>query len=278
MKKKYPCIVSIAGSDCSGGAGIQADIKTISALGGYAATVITALTAQNTMGVSGIYPVPSAFVTQQIQAVMEDICPSSMKIGMINHVEIVESIAQAINHYQPQHVVLDPVMVSTSGCKLISDEAITAITRQLIPITEIITPNLSETEILTGIHAHDQETMCQAAKILLSQGCKAALIKGGHLEGNRMCDLLLTQESETPYLFEAPKVESKNTHGTGCSLSSAIATFLALETPLPVAVEKAKEYVYQGIMAGKDVQIGNGHGPLNHFFAPQPMHIFTKNE
>lgn len=278
MKKKYPCIVSIAGSDCSGGAGIQADIKTISALGGYAATVITALTAQNTMGVSGIYPVPSAFVTQQIQAVMEDICPSSMKIGMINHVEIVKSIAQAINHYQPQHVVLDPVMVSTSGCKLISDEAITAITRQLIPITEIITPNLSETEILTGIHAHDQETMCQAAKILLSQGCKAALIKGGHLEGNRMCDLLLTQESETPYLFEAPKVESKNTHGTGCSLSSAIATFLALETPLPVAVEKAKEYVYQGIMAGKDVQIGNGHGPLNHFFAPQPMHIFTKNE
>lgn len=278
MKKKYPCIVSIAGSDCSGGAGIQADIKTISALGGYAATVITALTAQNTMGVSGIYPVPSAFVTQQIQAVMEDICPSSMKIGMINHVEIVESIAQAINQYQPQHVVLDPVMVSTSGCKLISDEAITAITRQLIPITEIITPNLSETEILTGIHAHDQETMHQAAKILLRQGCKAALIKGGHLEGNRMCDLLLTQESETPYLFEAPKVESKNTHGTGCSLSSAIATFLALETPLPVAVEKAKEYVYQGIMAGKDVQIGNGHGPLNHFFAPQPMHIFTKNE
>lgn len=278
MKKKYPCIVSIAGSDCSGGAGIQADIKTISALGGYAATVITALTAQNTMGVSGIYPVPSAFVTQQIQAVMEDICPSSMKIGMINHVEIVESIAQAINQYQPQHVVLDPVMVSTSGCKLISDEAITAITRQLIPITEIITPNLSETEILTGIHAHNQETMCQAAKILLSQGCKAALIKGGHLEGNRMCDLLLTQESETPYLFEAPKVESKNTHGTGCSLSSAIATFLALEYPLPIAVEKAKEYVYQGIMAGKDVQIGNGHGPLNHFFAPQPMHIFTKNE
>lgn len=278
MKKKYPCIVSIAGSDCSGGAGIQADIKTISALGGYAATVITALTAQNTMGVSGIYPVPSAFVTQQIQAVMEDIYPSSMKIGMINHVEIVESIAQAINQYQPQHVVLDPVMVSTSGCKLISDEAITAITRQLIPITEIITPNLSETEILTGIHAHNQETMCQAAKILLSQGCKAALIKGGHLEGNRMCDLLLTQESETPYLFEAPKVESKNTHGTGCSLSSAIATFLALEYPLPIAVEKAKEYVYQGIMAGKDVQIGNGHGPLNHFFAPQPMHIFTKNE
>lgn len=278
MKKKYPCIVSIAGSDCSGGAGIQADIKTISALGGYAATVITALTAQNTMGVSGIYPVPSAFVTQQIQAVMEDICPSSMKIGMINHVEIVESIAQAINQYQPQHVVLDPVMVSTSGCKLISDEAITAITRQLIPITEIITPNLSETEILTGIHAHDQETMYQAAKILLRQGCKAALIKGGHLEGNRMCDLLLTQESETPYLFEAPKVESKNTHGTGCSLSSAIATFLALENPLPVAVEKAKEYVYQGIIAGKDVQIGNGPGPLNHFFAPQPMHIFTKNE
>lgn len=278
MKKKYPCIVSVAGSDCSGGAGIQADIKTISALGGYAATVITALTAQNTMGVSGIYPVPPAFVTQQIQAVMEDICPSSMKIGMINHVEIVEAIAQAIKQYHPQHVVLDPVMVSTSGCKLISDEAITAITQQLIPITEIITPNLSETEILTGIHAHDQKSMHQAAKILLNQGCKAALIKGGHLEGNRMCDLLLTRESETPYLFEAPKVESKNTHGTGCSLSSAIATFLALEYSLPVAVEKAKEYVYQGIMAGKDVQIGKGHGPLNHFFAPQPMHIFTKNE
>lgn len=278
MKKKYPCIVSVAGSDCSGGAGIQADIKTISALGGYAATVITALTVQNTMGVSGIYPVPPVFVTQQIQAVIEDICPSSMKIGMINHVEIVEAIAQAIKQYHPQHVVLDPVMVSTSGCKLISDEAITAITQQLIPITEIITPNLSETEILTGIHAHDQESMHQAAKILLNQGCKAALIKGGHLEGNRMCDLLLTRESETPYLFEAPKVESKNTHGTGCSLSSAIATFLALEYSLPVAVEKAKEYVYQGIMAGKDVQIGKGHGPLNHFFAPQPMHIFTKNE
>lgn len=271
MKQKYPCILSIAGSDCSGGAGIQADIKAISALGGYAATVITALTAQNTTGVRGIYPVPAAFVTQQIDAVMEDIRPQSIKIGMINELEIVDVIADAIRRYRPQHVVLDPVMVSTSGSKLISDNAIEAITERLIPLAEIITPNLSETEVLTGIHAWDVESMHRAAVRLLELGCRAVLIKGGHLEGERMCDLLLTADCNTPYLFEAPKVESKNTHGTGCTLSSAIATLLTQGHPLPEAVEKAKAYVYQGILHGKDVHIGEGHGPLNHFFAPVPM-------
>ena len=276
--KKYPCVLTIAGSDCSGGAGIQADIKSISALGAYAASAITAITVQNTCGVEGIHPIPTEFVSGQIKAVMTDIRPSAVKIGMVNDVEIIHTIAASLREYCPRHVVFDPVMVSTSGCRLIEDTAIEALTAELIPLATVITPNLSETEVLTGHAVHTVEEMKAAAKELLHFGCKAVLVKGGHLEGGKMVDVLQVAGHEEPYLFSAPHVESKNTHGTGCSLSSSIATFLALGEPIEKAVEKAKEFVYNGIEQGKDVHIGEGHGPLNHFHAPIPMHILTENE
>lgn len=274
----YTCILTIAGSDCSGGAGIQADIKTISALGAYAASAITAVTVQNTCGVSDIHAIPSGYVKGQIEAVMADIRPRSVKIGMINDAEIVKVIAESIRKYRPPYVVLDPVMVSTSGCKLIEDAAIEALKEELIPLATLITPNLREAEVLTGQPIHTVEEMKPAASHLLEYGCQAVLIKGGHLEEGEMCDVLKTRSQQDPYLFAAPKVESRNTHGTGCTLSSAIATYLALGNPIEEAVRKGKEYVYQGILSGKDIRIGKGHGPLNHFHSPNPMHILEGNE
>lgn len=269
----YPSVLSIAGSDCSGGAGIQADMKTISALGAYAATAITAITVQNTMGVRAIHPVPPAFVGGQIEAVMDDIRPDAIKIGMINDIEIVKVIAACLRKYAPRHVVFDPVMVSTSGHRLIENDAISILSQELMPLSTLITPNLSEAEVLTGHSLHTVEEMKVAAIELLKFGCKAVLLKGGHLEGGKMCDVLQIAGETTPHLFTSDKIESKNTHGTGCTLSSAIATYLALGHPLPQAVERAKEYVTAGIEAGKEVHIGAGHGPLNHFYAPVPMNI-----
>lgn len=271
--KKYPCILSIAGSDCSGGAGIQADLKTISALGGYAATAITAITVQNTTGVRAIHAVPPVYVRGQIEVVMEDIRPDAVKIGMINEVEIVKVIASCLHRYQPRYVVFDPVMVSTSGHKLIEDDAVSALTRELMPLSSLITPNLSEAEVLTGHTINNVEEMKAAAPDLLKFSCGAVLLKGGHLEGGKMCDVLQIAGEDEPHLFVSDKIESKNTHGTGCTLSSAIATFLALGYDMPQAVERAKAYVTGGINAGKDVHIGEGHGPLNHFYAPVPMKI-----
>ncbi len=249
--KKYPCVLSIAGSDCSGGAGIQADLKTISALGGYAATAITAITVQNTLGVRAIHPVPPVYVRGQIEAVMEDIRPDAVKIGMINDVEIVKTIASCLRTYRPRFI--------------------SALTRELMPLASLITPNLSEAEVLTEHCISNVDTMKAAASELLKFGCGSVLLKGGHLEGDKMCDVLQTAGEDKPHLFISDKIESKNTHGTGCTLSSAIATFLALGYDMPQAVEHAKAYVTKGIHAGKDVHIGEGHGPLNHFYAPVPM-------
>ena len=276
--KKYHSVLTIAGSDCSGGAGIQADIKAISALGGYAASAITAITVQNTCGVTGIHPVPASYVKAQIEAVMTDIKPSAIKIGMINDVEIVKAIAESIKKYKPKFVVFDPVMVSTSGCKLIEDKAIEAIKEELLPLSTIITPNLSEAMVLTGDSISDAVSMTAAGNKILKSGCGAVLIKGGHLEGNDMCDVLCIKEGNTPYIYTASKISSKNTHGTGCTLSSSIATYLALGETLQEAVRKAKDYVHKGILNGKDVCIGSGHGPLNHFYSPVPMLIFNEKE
>lgn len=269
--KHYIPILSIAGSDCSGGAGIQADLKTISALGGYAATAITAITVQNTCGVSDVYPIPAEIVKAQIAAVMEDIHPEAIKIGMVNDTAVIHAIADSIRIYCPQFVVLDPVMVSTSGHKLIQDDAIELIISELMPLATLITPNLKEAEVLCGFNVRTVEDMKQAAAKLLHMGSRAVLLKGGHLEGEQMTDLLLTADAPTPHTFVNSKVESKNTHGTGCTLSSAIATLLAQGEPMLEAVSKAKNYVRQGIFHGKDVEIGAGHGPLNHFFNPVCM-------
>ena len=271
--KHYPCILTIAGSDCSGGAGIQADIKTISALGAYAASAVTAITVQNTLGVSGIHPVPLSFVKGQIEAVMTDIRPEAVKIGMINDAGIIETIAGCLREYSPAYVVLDPVMVSTSGHRLLEEEAVNALTSSLMPLATLVTPNLREAEVLIGKRLSSPEEMEEAACELLRFGSGAVLVKGGHLEEGMMCDVLRIDGEEKARRFSAPKIASRNTHGTGCTLSSAIATFLALGCTLPEAVGKAKEYVYKGIEAGKDVCIGGGHGPLNHFYAPEKMRV-----
>ena len=276
--KKYHTVLTIAGSDCSGGAGIQADIKTISALGCYAASAITAVTVQNTCGVSAIHPIPAEYVKSQIEAVMTDIKPEAVKIGMINDVEIVRAIASSIKTYRPKFVVFDPVMVSTSGCKLIEDKAIEAIKNELIPLSTIITPNLKEAIVLTGDNLSHADSMIEAGRKILNYGCHSVLVKGGHLDGDDMCDVLCINGDSNPYTFTARKIDSHNTHGTGCTLSSAIATNLALGYTLQEAVNRAKEYVYKGILTGKDIHIGNGHGPLNHFHTPVPMHIFAENE
>lgn len=276
--KKYHTVLTIAGSDCSGGAGIQADIKTISALGCYATSAITAVTVQNTCGVSAIHPIPAEYVKSQIEAVMTDIKPEAVKIGMINDVEIVRAIASSIKTYRPKFVVFDPVMVSTSGCKLIEDKAIEAIKNELIPLSTIITPNLKEAIVLTGDNISHAGSMIEAGRKILNYGCHSVLVKGGHLDGDDMCDVLCINGDSNPYTFTARKIDSHNTHGTGCTLSSAIATNLALGYTLQEAVNRAKEYVYKGILTGKDIHIGNGHGPLNHFHTPVPMHIFAENE
>lgn len=268
--KRYPVILSIAGSDCSGGAGIQADLKAISALGAYAATAITAITVQNTMGVRAIHPVPPEFVRGQIEAVMEDLSPGAIKIGMINDLFIVRVIAECIRKYRPAHVVFDPVMVSTSGSKLIQDDAIAVIKKELFPLAGLITPNLDEAEVLTGRRIRNPDDMKIAAAELLTLGSGAVLVKGGHLEGEIMYDVLL-ERSKEPVVFTGRHIDSKNVHGTGCTLSSSIATYLALGNSLPDAVEKAKIYISGAIEAGKDIFTGHGNGPLNHTYAPVSM-------
>ena len=276
MTKTYPCVLTIAGSDCSGGAGIQADIKTVSALGAYAASAITAITVQNTCGVSAIHPIPSEYITGQIEAVMSDISPEAVKIGMVYSTETAHLIVESLNRFRPRYIVFDPVMISTSGYKLIEDSAIESITREIMPVLTLITPNLYEAEVLSGKEINSLESMQRAAHELLKYGSEAVLIKGGHLKSNIMYDLLQIKGEQQPHIFKAPHIESNNTHGTGCTLSSAITTFLSLGDPLTKAVEKAKEYVYQCIKSGKDVCIGKGHGPLNHFHSPTAMHIFTE--
>lgn len=270
--KQYPRVLTIAGSDCSGGAGIQADIKTISSLGGYACSAITAVTAQNTLGVYGIYPIPAAGVKKQIEAVMTDIHPQAIKIGMVNDPDIIEAIATTLLHYKPTFVVVDPVMVSTSGCKLMQDEAIDALKAKLFPLATMITPNLSEASVLTGKELNSEAEMQQAALELLNYGCRSVLIKGGQ-QDEIIFEVLRIKDEGLSYTLRGPMVKTKNTHGTGCTLSSAIATYLALGESLYEAVRKAKQYVYNGICAGRDVHTGEGHGPLNHFHDPQPLKI-----
>lgn len=275
--KQYPCILSIAGSDCSGGAGIQADLKTISALGAYAATAITAVTVQNTCGVTNVHPIPPMVVEEQIEAVMTDLSPHAVKIGMVTDSQTVRAIVRCLLRHQPPFVIFDPVMVSTSGRQLMDTEALEAVTNELMPHCTLITPNLPEAELLLEQPIATTEEMCGAARKLLRYGCQAVLLKGGHLEGTLMTDVLQLAQEPEPYLFTASRVNSSNTHGTGCTLSSAIATFLALGSPLSRAVEQAKDYVRQALVSGKDVQTGKGNGPLNHLFSPCPMHIFNQD-
>lgn len=259
-----PVILTIAGSDCSGGAGIQADIKTISALKGYAASVITAVTAQNTVGVQAVYSIPSDIVRAQITSVMEDLQPAAVKIGMVHNDAIVHAIAECLQRFQPRFVVYDPVMVSTSGRKLMTEDTIRIIQEELFPLCSLITPNLSEASLLLSHPVADIEDMKQAACELANRYHCAVLVKGGHLSGSEMCDVLYNNGGFS--LFEQQKIESCNLHGTGCTLSSAIAAFVACGKELEEAVRQAKAYISKAILYGKDLHIGHGNGPLCHFF------------
>ncbi len=262
MTRKYPIVLTIAGSDSSGGAGIQADIKTVSALDAYAASVITAITAQNTEGVYGIHPVPAGMVSAQLEAVFCDLAPDAVKIGMVNTPEEARAIAASLEKHRPPHVVFDPVMVSTSGCGLMAEGAMEQIVGTLFPKAGLITPNLQECSTLTGKTVAGIKEMEQAAESLGERYRCSVLVKGGHSEGDEMTDVLYNNGRTV--LFHGKKIDTPNTHGTGCTLSSAIATFLAKGFCMEDSVQYAKDYVTLSIIAGKDMAIGHGHGPLWH--------------
>ena len=269
---EYTRVLSIAGSDSGGGAGIQADLKTFAALGCFGMTAITALTAQNTTGVRAIHAPPPDMLQQQIDAVVEDIGVHAVKIGMLHGADIVDVVHQSILKYALQRVVLDPVMVATSGALLIQTSAVDALIQKLFPVVTLITPNLDEAAHLVQRPLKTEEDMLSAAQQLLSMGATAVLIKGGHLQSDVVSDLLLTQDN-TPLWIRAPRVQTHNTHGTGCTLSSAIAAHLALGHPLIEAVQHAHTFIRSALEAGAKVHTGHGSGPLNHGVAPKPMHL-----
>jgi hydroxymethylpyrimidine/phosphomethylpyrimidine kinase len=268
----YPRVLSIAGSDSGGGAGIQADLKTLSALGCYGMTAITAVTAQNTVGVRAIHALPAALLEQQIDAVVGDIGVDAVKIGMLHAPELVRVVAQAIRKYGLRQVVLDPVMVATSGDRLITDDTQAVLVAELFPLVRLITPNLDEAEWLLGAPIADIDAMPQAALALQALGAPAVLLKGGHLKGEQVVDVLLHGDAPLSS-WQSPRIASSNVHGTGCTLSSAVAGYLALGEPLEQAVDKARHYVLAAITAGAGVRTGQGHGPLNHGHAPQVQRI-----
>jgi len=269
---RYPRVLSIAGSDSGGGAGVQADLKTFAALGCFGMTAITALTAQNTTGVRSIHAVPLQILADQIDAVVEDIGADAVKIGMLHSAPTVQAVADAIDRHQLRQVVLDPVMVATSGATLIDPQAVASLVRELFPRTALVTPNLDEAALLVDRPLHSEADMEAAARELLARGANAVLLKGGHLDGDTVSDLLL-EKGDYPLWMRAPRIATANTHGTGCTLSSAIAAHLALGADLPQAVRQAREFVRGALQAGATVRTGTGSGPLNHGHAPQPMRL-----
>jgi hydroxymethylpyrimidine/phosphomethylpyrimidine kinase len=259
-----PIALTIAGSDSSGGAGIQADLKTFAALGVYGASVITALTAQNTTGVRGVHPVPSAFVTAQMDAVFGDLDVKAVKVGMVAQLATIEAIAAALARWAPVPVVVDPVMVATSGDRLLSVDALAGLRTKLIPRASLITPNLPEAAaLLDEPVASGEAAIANQGKRLLAMGCPAVLIKGGHGQGTESIDYLFSANGTLT--LRAPRISTDNTHGTGCSLSSAIAALLAKGEALETAVRDAKAWVTAAIAAADRLDVGHGHGPIHHF-------------
>jgi hydroxymethylpyrimidine/phosphomethylpyrimidine kinase len=256
-------VLSIAGSDPSGGAGIQADLKTFSALGAYGAAAITALTAQNTRGVTGVFPVPASFVADQLEALFADLDVRAVKTGMLGEPAVVEAVVAAVERYDVPNLVVDPVMVATSGDRLVSDETIAAIRDRLVPLATIITPNLPEAAALLGWDAVTSETATKAAEELRSLGARAALVKGGHGDGPEAVDVLA--DADGTHEYRAARVRTRNTHGTGCTLSSAIAARLAQGASLREAVAVAKRYVTGALRGADSLRIGHGAGPVHHF-------------
>ena len=256
-------VLSIAGSDSSGGAGIQADIKTIAAHRLFAETAITALTAQNTLGVTGVLDIDPAFVAKQIDVVFEDIRPAAVKVGMVSSAAIIEAVADALERHAAANIVVDPVMVATSGARLIGNDAIEALKERLLPLADVVTPNMPEAAVLCGFPVNDDASMERAANELSERVQGAVLVKGGH-SAARADDVLVARAGAPAFWLRAPRVDTQNTHGTGCTLSSAIACGLAKGLPMEEAVRAAKDYVRGALAAG--LNLGKGSGPLDHMW------------
>ncbi len=273
----YPRVLTIAGSDSGGGAGIQADIKSISATGSYAASAITAVTVQNTLGVEDVHAVPVDILSAQIRCVLSDIGADAVKIGMLHSPEVVLAVRDALQEAVREgwlptgasgrpSIVLDPVMVSTSGHRLIEDSAIEVLQRELMPMARIITPNLPEAEVLWGRSIASEEDFPEAARALSCGGTVSVLMKAGHLDGAEVSDILYNAENDSITMLRHPRIDTPNTHGTGCTLSSAIASYLAQGLELEDAVRAGTDYIYNAIASGAAYSIGHGHGPVNHFW------------
>jgi hydroxymethylpyrimidine/phosphomethylpyrimidine kinase len=258
-----PTVLSVAGSDPSGGAGIQADLKTFSALGAYGAAALTALTAQNTRGVTGVLPVPGDFVEQQLTALFEDLDVRAVKTGMLGSPDVVDAVVETVKRYRIRKLVVDPVMVATSGDRLVSDETVAAIREQLLPLATVITPNLPETAALLGWDHVRPEQMAEAGALLRGLGASAVVVKGGHHEGPEAIDVLV--DAEGAHELRGERIPTKNTHGTGCTFAAAIAVGLATGRPLIDAVADAKAYLTEALRAADSLHVGGGFGPVHHF-------------
>lgn len=264
-RKRYIRCLSIAGSDPSGGAGLQADLKTFSALGCYGMTAVVAVVDENTIGVTDVHPVPVKFVTGQIRSCLDDIGADAIKIGMLHSSELILAVRDTLRDYALDNIVLDPVMVATSGDPLLRDDAITTLRDELIPSVKVITPNIPEAEILLGRKLTPDADLPTAARELSQGGKVSVFLKAGHLETETLTDILYDASADTIHKMESPKIHTVNTHGTGCTLSSAIASYLAKGHALPEACRLAKDYITGAILSGSTYEIGHGHGPVNHF-------------
>ena len=266
MKKRYNRVLTIAGSDSGGGAGIQADIKAISAMGCFATSAITAITAQNTLGITAVHPIPIEMIEDQIDAVLSDIGTDTIKIGMLHSAEVVNVVADKIEQYKIKNVVLDPVMVSTSGHRLIEEQAVEVLKLRLVPLARVITPNIPEAEILAGVKITSEAQFAEVARMLSNGGKNSVLLKAGHLSEDILTDYLYNAEDDTFTTLPSARVDTKNTHGTGCTLSSALAAALARGFSLTEAAKMAKHYIEQAIISGAEYTIGNGFGAVDHFW------------
>ena len=262
---EIPNVLSIAGSDPSGGAGVQADLKTFAALGCYGMAAITAMTAQNTRGVSGVHLPDASFVAKQIDAIFDDIRVNAVKIGMLGSGAIVEAVAAALSRHGARRIVLDPVLVASSGDSLGAPDVIEAMRRALMPLAAVVTPNIPEAMRFTGHgEPRDLDDLAAMAQAMMAQGARAVLVKGGHMEGAEASDVLF--DAHGRHIFTQPRIATSNTHGTGCTLSSAIAAELAKGAALPTAVERAKAYLTQALRSASQLDVGHGHGPVNHLW------------
>lgn len=264
--KKYPRVLTIAGSDSGGGAGIQADIKAISATGGYAASALTAVTVQNTLGVAAVYPVPVDVLGAQIDTVLSDIGADAVKIGMLHSAEVILCVKNKLIEHGIRNIVLDPVMVSTSGHRLIEESAVTVLLRELVPMARVITPNIPEAEIMSGMTIRTQAELPAVARALSCAGRVSVLMKAGHLSEEDLTDVFYNAEADSFLELHSRRIHTPNTHGTGCTLSSAFASYLAQGMGLDDAARAAKDYIARAIESGSGYRIGHGHGPVDHFW------------